>query len=203
MNFPITQHPVFNILPEPGNSQLAIEVILADHYRHRLIAQELLGLSENPDQPDSCENAALIRHYLMTEILQHEKFEEEDFVPMLKRRCLPGDNIDNLAAILMWDHFVDRDNVDPVNSGLESLGKGRGLSDAEGFRASVRRFAAKLWSHIIWENRAIIPLARKRLSPHDLTELGESAVDRRRRSLWPQLYTSLPEGLFGVGSRLG
>lgn len=198
MTSTIVQHPLFNFVSELNLVYRPIELILAEHYRHRLMLQELQDLGEALDHPEACENARLIRSYLMTDLPQHEAFEEHDLVPLLKRRCQPSDNIDNLLAILMWDHFVDKDNAEPVNIALSLLVKGRRLREPDSFRSNVRRFSSKMKQHILWENRVILPLAKRRLSPTDLAELGERAAARRRDTLWPSMNPKVSKDLFSV-----
>ena len=197
----IVQHPLFRSFSELTQTHRPLDLILADHYRHQLLAQELVDLSESLDQEDVCEDAHLIHTYLISGLTEHEAFEEHDLVPILKRRCKHSDNADNLLAILIWDHFVDKDNVEVVNLSLARLARGEKLRDVEGFQANVRRFAARMKQHTLWENKVIVPLARKRLSPVDLAELGERAADRRRQSLWPSLHSDMADGLFRANSR--
>lgn len=201
MTATLVQHPLFNFVSELNLVYRPVELLLADHYRHRLMLQELQDLGDDPEHPGACENARLIRSYLTTELPHHEAFEEHDLVPVLKRRCQPTDNIDNLLAILMWDHFVDKDNAEPINIALGKLATGQRLRDPEGFRSNVRRFGAKMKQHILWENRVILPLARRRLSPSDLVELGERAAARRRTTLWPSMHQSAADDLFSVRIR--
>lgn len=197
----IVQHPLFNFVSDLNLVYRPIELILSEHYRHRLMLQELQDLVDNPEHPGATENAQLIRTYLATELPHHEAFEEHDLVPILRRRCQPADNIDNLLSMLMWDHFVDKDNADPINIALSAFAKGRRFRDLDGFRENVRRFSAKMKQHIIWENRVILPLAKRRLSPSDLVELGERAAARRRNTLWPSMRMEVSDDFFKVGLR--
>jgi hemerythrin-like domain-containing protein len=44
---------------------------------------------------------------------------------------------------------------------------------------NVREFSETQRRHVTWEDRVLLPLARQRLTPEDLAEIGRSMAARR------------------------
>lgn len=183
----VAQHPLFRALPESGLKYRTVDMLLADHYCQRLLASDLLNLCNDLGGPDVQGDAHLIRANLGLALAQHEIFEEQDLAPLLRRRCKPADCADRIFAILLWIHFIDHDNAGTLDAGLLRLSEGLMPRDRDAFLSCVRGFATKIIQHVLWENRVIVPLARRRLNSTDLQELGEKVAERRRLSLWPAM----------------
>lgn len=194
----VAQHPLFRSPLEEDLKYRPVDMLLADHYRQRLLAADLLGLCNNLGDPDVQGDAGLIRANLSLALRQHEIFEEQDLAPLLKRRCKPTDCIDKIFAILLWIHFIDHDNAATLDAGLLSLSKGFMPRDRDAFLGCAHGFAEKIIQHVLWENRVIIPLARRRLNSTDLQELGEKAAERHRLSLWPSMQVFSDIDMFSV-----
>ena len=188
----VIHHPLFRRHPQKHDRRDPVDDILAEHYRQRLLVNELSDLANDLDGPYARGTARLILSYLFEDLSAHEDFEDKHLAAMLKRRCRLPDNLDSLLAIMMWDHFVIRCYGHKVRLGLADIMEGRQMRDVFQFRHDVERFSVRLKGHIVWENSTIVPLTRKRLNQTDLRELAELATDAKRYDAWPALQTESP-----------
>ena len=149
-----------------------LDLISQDHLRIRHICALMDVISGLPsEQPSDISDA---RHFLAEELAAHVADEEQDLYPMLRKRCAPEDEIDATLDGLCKDHV---DVTVAAIECLEILNQPTRISQA-GIR-TLRAFASHKRQHLIVENAILLPLARVRLLPEDLTELLTHMVHRR------------------------
>jgi hemerythrin-like domain-containing protein len=111
----------------------------------------------------------------------HIADEEEDLFPLLRRRCPPEDEIDRVLVMLSGEHETDRDLAGLIKSGLEAaLEDGKPISAYAGLHQTMTEFARNEGRHLALENSIVLPLARLRLTDHDLDLLSRHLIQRRQ-----------------------
>lgn len=188
MTLIIFPHPLFkSSMATDDPEQRPVDLILGEHYRQRLLVNELLDLSSDLPNPYAAGTARLILYHLFEKRHAHEEFEDDEVAPLLRWRCQPSDNLESLLAKIAWDRLIIGRYAQKVRSGLMQIAKGDQLPDIFEFRHNVKQFAFKLKEHIIWKNRDIIPLARKRLNANDLAYLALQISCREHNNAGPAL----------------
>lgn len=184
----IFPHPLFKSFTDVNDDkQRPVDIILGEHYRQRLLVNELLDLSTDLMNPYAAGTARLILYHLFEKRQTHEAFENDELVPLLRWRCQPSDNLESLLARIAWDRLMISGYGKGVKSGLMAIVNGEELTDIFDFRRNVRQFALKLKDHIVWQNRDIIPLVRKRLKGSDLAYLALQLSHRAYEDAGPAL----------------
>ena len=161
-----------NLLREP------LDFLFADHYRQRVLCDRLRRIASHPPGP---RRRAAIREalaFLERDLPLHHRDEESDLFPLLRRRCLPGDNLLDMLEILSAEHAADELAAAGIAGHLRLL-LADPAADRAGLAAAVELFAATQQRHLIWENVVVLPLARRRLKPADLARMGRMMAERR------------------------
>ena len=161
-----------NLVHEPLNW------LFAEHYRHRQLCRliERVGTATVLLRDEAEEILTFLRQDMALHIID----EEEDLFPLLRRRCLPEDELGPLLGSLSAEHHDDMEQTRVLTTLLE-----RALIDgqAPGHDLQTRRlftdFALHERRHIALENSVILPIARLRLTPHDLRALSTRMAARR------------------------
>lgn len=163
-----------NLLLDP------IAYIFADHCRQADLCEILTTFAEQyvAAKPDLQVAASIVKS-LGVDLDMHIADEEIDFFPRLKVRTLPDDHFAELLRILDKEHDRDRVLADKVCAGMQRLINGEAPADPDKFRRAITTLAATHLSHLNWENAAILPLARKRLTDEDLEAIGRVMASRR------------------------
>ena len=160
-----------------------IGLIYAEHYRCRVVCNtldEIVG--RFPVLPGADELRSLLT-FFETDLSNHVADEEQTLFPMLVERCEDNDNWESIGGLLLEEHNADKQLVDQVLIGLRALASGQPLINAEAFVAAARAMSESQRRHLAWENSVVLPLARKRLTPADLVDLGRAMAERRGQSL--------------------
>lgn len=155
-----------------------LEFIFADNFRCRVLCNLLSVIGSGQDVGADVVSAC--RDFLLRDFLVHLADEKQALFPLLIERTSPDDGV--LAAV---QH--ERPGFAVVNrlaGSLDRPGLGRGcrIGLLDTFVFEERR-------HIAVENVVLLPVARKRLRPSDLTWLTAVMRDHRgrlRRSQLPQ-----------------
>lgn len=153
-----------------------LDFIHEDHLREREICAQIDALA-GARTPEA-DAVARILGFLRTELPLHLEDEEEDLFPLLRRRCEPEDEIDKAIERLVSDHRHAGEDTPQVVADLERLGSGESEL-SEDMRTRLVNFAAHARRHLILENAIILPLARLRLTDHDLETLRLRMMQRR------------------------
>jgi len=165
-----------HLLAEP------IEWFFAEHYRHRQACKliEDVAAAMVFDRPRLVELVDFLEHDLPLHVID----EEEDFFPLLRRRCEPEDDVERVLGMLSAEHRNDVVQAHAVRDHLRSClasARAPGLDPAQ--RRAMIAFATQERRHLGLENAIVLPIARLRLSPDDLTTLGRRLAARRGRLL--------------------
>ncbi len=152
--------------------------LFAEHYRHRQLCQliERVGNATVLLSDEAHEILAFLRHDMPLHVID----EEDDLFPLLRRRCLPADELDAVLGALSAEHHDDLDRARTLIAALE-----RALADGQppGHDREARRFFTEFARHerrhIALENAVVLPIARLRLTAADLRSLSVRLAARR------------------------
>ncbi|MBL8547824.1 MAG: hemerythrin domain-containing protein [Hyphomonadaceae bacterium] len=164
----------------PVSPSDAIEFLLAEHLNHRRMCRALEDLADARDF-DGLAITALV-DFIRFDLTLHVIDEEEDVFPLLRRRCLPEDEVDEIIERLGREHAEDKTLSERARDVLNAcLMLRRPPQAIEGGAEVLRAFAHHERRHLALENAVIIPLARRRLDTADIELLGRRFMARRRR----------------------
>lgn len=172
----------------------SIEDTRCDHWLRRspldLIEQEHLVQAQLCDSleriadglPDNVDRMLCrkVIHSLQFEVPLHHRDEELGLFPLIEKRAVPDDNIQDILARLALEHATDECFAGELLESLESLSEGRKLKNPDMVGYMLRSFFESYRRHIHWENAIVLPLARARLTRDDLNELGQAMIGHRR-----------------------
>jgi hemerythrin-like domain-containing protein len=156
-----------------------IEFLFAQHDRQRVICAALDRLAAAPADVGSRETAQLILDYAAGEMPLHLADEEEDLFPRLRARCDPEDGLDNMVDQLEHEHETDSALYKRLEHALHDIAGGTQPGHPEVFASDARAFAMLQRRHLNWENGAILPLARLKLTREDLDDMRVAMAARR------------------------
>lgn len=156
-----------------------LKFIVGEHQHQLLICEKLASLPYEIDASLAAEKAAAVAAYLSESLPLHTEDEEKDLFPLLRLRCQPEDQVDAILDQLHAEHAYDAELVKLMLPDLRVIVEGSGISDPVYFRVNALAFCEIQRRHITWETNVVMPLARRRLSEADLTELGRSMMARR------------------------
>ncbi len=159
--------------------RVPIDYIYADHYRQRTMCAMLDELVVDPSGEVASQLSAALLSYLERDLPLHIADEEGDLFPRLKARALPEDGLANVLALLSEEHVDIERLALPLVAALSTLAAGKPLADEKAFACGATLFAEAQRRHQAWENRIVMPLARKRLTRADLSEIGRNMAARR------------------------
>jgi hemerythrin-like domain-containing protein len=161
-----------------------LEFLLAEHLNHRRMCRALERLAAATEF-DAARITALL-DFIRFDLTLHVIDEEEDFFPMLRERCLPEDDVDNVLARLSEEHAEDQTLSVRVRDVLNaSLIRRTPVSAIKNGADALMKFAQHEMRHLALENAVVVPLARRRFSEKDLHTLSRRLLDRRRRVTAP------------------
>jgi hemerythrin-like domain-containing protein len=155
-----------------------LDFLFAEHYRHRQLCRILDHLADATlaDVPLTARADDFIRYDLALHVID----EEEDLFPLLRRRCDPEDDIDQIIGRLSGDHRDDAALARTVRGHLgEALAHAMPVRRVPGAARDLRQFARQERAHVALENAVVMPLARARLSIEDLRALSRRLAARR------------------------
>lgn len=150
--------------------------IAEEHWRQRamLTALEALARSAEADRA----SAGAILTQLREELPIHMLDEDEDLLPLLRRRAEPEDEVERFISRLGADHAACAARITAVQDALAALStRGAPLDDAA--RALILEHAQAERRHLIFENAVVLPLARARLTANDKRTLALRMAARR------------------------
>lgn len=164
----------------PVSPSDAIEFLLAEHLNHRRMCRALEDLAASPDF-DGLKITALL-DFIRFDLTLHVIDEEEDLFPLLRRRCLPEDEIEEILGRLGREHAEDKALSERARDVLNACLIVRQPPQAiDGGAEALATFAHHERRHLALENAVLIPLARLRLGQEDIDLLGRRFMVRRRR----------------------
>ncbi len=152
--------------------------LFAEHYRHRQLCRliERVGTATVLLDDEAREILAFLRHDMPLHIID----EEDDLFPLLRRRCQPADELDAVLGGLSAEH---RDDLEHARALIVVLEQALIDGQAPGHDLETQRlftdFALHERRHIALENAVVLPIARLRLTTHDLRSLSARLAARR------------------------
>lgn len=158
-----------------------IELMLEEHDRQLDICARLETLISSDASEWSKRRAASLLDFLCGDLPVHIKDEERDLFPMLLARQESDQNLAVILDQLVSEHELDHGLIEPIVADLRHIVAGRNPDDRTRFCVQVRTFTEDLRRHLNWENRVVLPLARRVLSAEDRLSLGISMAARRQQ----------------------
>lgn len=152
--------------------------LFAEHYRHRQLCQliERVGNATILLHDEAQEILAFLRHDMPLHVID----EEDDLFPLLRRRCLPADELDAVLGALSAEHHDDLELSRSLIAALvQALADGRAPGLDREHRRLFSQFALHERRHIALENAVVLPIARLRLTAADLRSLSIRLAARR------------------------
>ncbi|WP_341702851.1 hemerythrin domain-containing protein [Ferrovibrio sp.] len=125
--------------------------------------------------------ASAIAGYLRSDFPAMIAEEEEGLLPRLRERLLLGDDLDQVLRQLEEEHRRDRRQAALLAAECDSLADGLMPDEVPALFAALHAFAEQQRRHLAWEAATLLPLARNRLTPADLS--GWARAMRARRLL--------------------
>lgn len=170
-----------NLVIEPnplGSLRDPLEFLFLEHYRHRQLCRVLDHLARAPRFEARLTSLSL--DFVRYDLALHVIDEEEDLFPLLRRRCEPDDMIEEVLGRLSGEHAKDQDQAKGVRAVLEeALARQAPFDQDPGAENVLRQFAQHQRSHLALENAIVMPLARRRILPHDLAAMSRRLAARR------------------------
>jgi hemerythrin-like domain-containing protein len=155
-----------------------LEFIRADHHRQRKLCGLIEELARAP-RLDAGKVEAVIA-YLGHDMVLHIIDEEEDLFPLLRRRCLPEDDIDAILGILSGEHADEQHLAGDIRDALAGLiASGTPVPEHPEVQEKMLRFAKRGRRHLVLEDNIILPIARARLTERDQADLARQLATRR------------------------
>jgi hemerythrin-like domain-containing protein len=155
-----------------------LEFLFAEHYRHRQMCKILEYLAVAPAFDASL--IAATDDFIRYDLALHVIDEEEDLFPLLRRRCEPDDDIEDVLGRLSADHALDQQLAHVVRSIFSlAMEKRAPPSALPGGGEALLKLAKQEKSHMALENAVVMPLARRRLTADDLEALSMRLAARR------------------------
>lgn len=170
-----------SLAPQPDPEILSdpLGFILAEHYRQRVLCDRLDAMTEEHEVDPVASHAAELLSFLKQDLALHTADEEQDLFPLLRKRCPEDDGIDSVLSQLSAEHELDQDLVEFMIDDLELLAGGLDLANPVRFLVNAKELATTQRRHLSWENRTVLPIARRRLTNEDLVDLGRAMAARR------------------------
>lgn len=153
-----------------------LDFIHEDYQREREICASIDNIAEGSLVPSKVVEEMI--SFLTVQLPMHLMDEEEDLFPLLKRRCLPEDNIAKVIARLHRDHAHAGEDTPGIVALLEALMEGSSAREGAAMR-TLAAYASHARRHLILENAIILPFARLRLTDGDLKTLYIRMCQRR------------------------
>lgn len=155
-----------------------LEFLFAEHYRHRQMCKILEYLAVEPAFDASL--IAATDDFIRYDLALHVIDEEEDLFPLLRRRCEPDDDIEDVLGRLSADHALDQQLAQAVRSIFAlALERRTPPSALPGGAEALLKLAKQEKGHMALENAVVMPLARRRLTVDDLEALSLRLAARR------------------------
>jgi hemerythrin-like domain-containing protein len=165
--------------PDPEAFRDPLAFVRDDHSRQLRMCNLLDAFTEKLEVEPVKPLASALLEYLKDDLPLHNEDEEKDLLPALERRCEADDGLDEILRQLSREHELNNDLVDFMLDDLEALADGRSLTNPVRLVMNVKEFSETQRQHVTWEERVLLPLARQRLTPDDLAEIGRNMAKRR------------------------
>jgi len=155
-----------------------LDWFFAEHYRHRQLCRMIEEVAASPTF--NAGRISQIIDFIRYDLALHIIDEEEDLFPLLRRRALPEDEIENVLGRLSAEHRTDATQSQVVRERLEAalIAQRAPALDPE-VKSVLLTFARHELRHLALENAVVLPIARLRLTAADLAALSRRLAARR------------------------
>lgn len=155
-----------------------LDWFFAEHYRHRQLCRMIEEVAASPTF--NAGPISQIIDFIRYDLALHIIDEEEDLFPLLRRRALPEDEIENVLGRLSAEHRTDATQSQVVRERLEAalIAQRSPALDPE-VKSVLLTFARHELRHLALENAVVLPIARLRLTAADLAALSRRLAARR------------------------
>lgn len=161
-----------------------LDWFFAEHFRHRQFCR-LMNEVAAAHVFDG-ERITRLVEFLRNDLPLHIIDEEQDLFPLLRRRVLPEDEVEQALGMLSAEHKADAMAAQQVRDCLEAcLARQAAPGMDPVSRKVLQGFATQELRHLALENAVILPIARLRLSPQDLESMSRRLAARRGIVLEP------------------
>lgn len=161
-----------NLMKDP------LDWFFAEHYRQR----QFYRLVNDVAAANVFDGGRMTRllDFLRHDLALHVIDEEEDLFPLLRRRALPEDEVEQVLDLLSTEHRSDMTQAQTLRVHLEACLLDRKAPGLEpGVRKIMQDFATQALRHLALENAVVLPIARLRLSADDLADMARRLAARR------------------------
>jgi hemerythrin-like domain-containing protein len=156
-----------------------LDFIESEHERQRVLCDRLVQLANDLSLMAVTQEAESVLAFITEDLPLHHEDEEKDLFRLLRHRCRPEDGIDAILAHLAWEHTLDSLHTHYLRDDLEALASGKAPDTPMRIYIDLRAFAESQLRHLAWEEKVVVPLARKRLVAEDLAEMAHNMALRR------------------------
>lgn len=119
-----------------------------------------------------------IANFLSRDFINIVTEEQEGLLVYLRQRLMLGDELDTLIHHLNDEHRQDCEHAKALGGRCREFATGTDI-DWPDLLEALSAFAEQQRRHLIWEDATILPIARERLQPDDLTRWN---VEMHRRN---------------------
>ena len=168
--------------PTPASPDDPLGFLEREHDRQAQICDWVERLIDQLDREPVPEQARQLLTFIRDDLPLHILDEEGGLFPLLRRRAQPEDEIDGVLDKLSSEHELDKDLVEFITEDLAYIAEGSRVANLARFFANVSGFTETQRRHLEWENRVVLPLARKRLGEDDLKELSARLAKAREET---------------------
>lgn len=157
-----------------------LDYIFADHFRVRVVCN-MLDMLADDIVGEGRRLAPLLVRFLREDFMNHLEDEEQGLMPLLHKRLLVGDEVDEALGQVTSEHEADRQITARLVARLDELVERGAVAEPGVLAEAARAFAEFQRRHIVWENVVLLPIARLRLTRSDLRQLAADMTRRRAR----------------------
>ena len=161
-----------------------LDWFFAEHYRHRQFCRLMTEVAMA--HVFDGERITALVEFIRNDLALHIIDEEEDLFPLLRRRALPEDEIEDVLGRLSAEHKTDSMRAQSVRDHLEAcLARQTAPGMVPEARKAMQDFASQELRHLALENAVVLPVARIRLSEADNSAMARRLAARRGIVLEP------------------
>lgn len=154
-----------------------LEYLAADHTRQRVLTSALRRFGEARCAPHG--EAVAVAAYLARDLGLHHLDEEEDLFPALRKRQLPGDELDPVLDRLHEDHMRATPHLSRIVEALTEPAAADPVALGRTACKAMLTYAEHERRHLAIENAVVLPMARLRLTPKDVATMSRRMKLRR------------------------
>ena len=155
-----------------------LDWFFAEHYRHRQACRLMVEVAAA--HVFDGERVTALAEFVRNDLALHVIDEEEDLFPLLRRRALPEDEVEDVLGRLSAEHKTDSTRAQVLREHLETcLARQTAPGMIPEARKALQDFAVQELRHLALENAVVLPIARLRLTAKDLKAMSRRLAARR------------------------